>query len=63
MTKKRLIAELQKLSPKELEEVIDTVESSCPMTREELEELEWEQSFTKTERVDYGYGYGVYGPL
>lgn len=46
----------------ELREMIDS-KLDGGMSKEEIEQIEWDQSFTLTERVDYGYGYSCYGPI
>ena len=54
---------LENMSREQLISIIKQQEQCEPMSVEEIEQLEWDQSFTLIERVDYGYGVGCYGPL
>ena len=58
---------LQDMSKAELIKLVESMQEETKtkgrlLSQEEIEQIAWNQSFTEIERVDYGYGTGVYGP-
>jgi hypothetical protein len=61
--------DLDKLSVEELQELRDEIDERIDrsqgriLSKEEIDQMEWEQSFTLIERIDYGYGTSCYGAI